>query len=375
VKISNETKVGILATFAIVIVIFGINFMRGTNIFSRNVTYYAKFRDVTGLAASNAVMLYGVKVGQIDALKFLQFNPTDTLISARLDSMVKSLTYKAVGEQVKSKRDSLNLEIARLKDSSNKFKARVEVKFHVYGNVYFPANSIVKIKSELLAGKSLEIVPGNSKMYAQRNDTLKGRVELTLPEELSQTVAPIKNKVEALVTSIDTVVTSLNEIFNDKTKRDLKNAFASIGPTIQNIENTTLSISSFLSSEQGRFHNILLNIDKIGQNVANYNTSLTRIIDNLAGMTDTVRALNFKQTITNVNSTLTSVNEVLQKIKSGQGSLGKLVNDDKLYYDLVSATRNFDKLVYDFKNNPNKYLAPLGKKQRNPEPYKKDTAR
>jgi phospholipid/cholesterol/gamma-HCH transport system substrate-binding protein len=375
VNISNETKVGIVATFAIVIMIFGINFLKGTNIFSSNITYYARFKDVTGLATSNPVVLYGVKVGQVDELHFLPFNPHDTIISNTLDSSIRILTAQAIKEQDSGLRNRLNHEIVKLKDSSNQYKLRVQVKFHVSGSVDFPSNSVVKIKSELLAGKSLEIIPGSSKTYARKNDILKGAVELTLPEELNQTVAPIKNKVEALVTSIDTVVTSLNEIFNEKTKRDLRNAFASIGPTIQNIESTTLNISTFLSSEQARFHNILLNIDKIGQNVANYNASLTRIIDNVASMTDTVRAMNIKKTITELNNTLASVNDLLVNVKSGKGTIGKLVNDDKLYYDLVSATRNFDKLIYDFKSNPNKYLAPLGRRPRNPEPYKKDTAR
>jgi phospholipid/cholesterol/gamma-HCH transport system substrate-binding protein len=375
VKISNETKVGILATFAIILVVFGISFMRGTNIFSRNVSYYAKFRDVGGLAASNAVMLYGVKIGQVDELHFLKISAQDTMIIHRLDTALRSVSQMAMVQEDKHKKDSLNTEINRLQNAIDKIKQRVEVKFHVYGNVQFPENSIVKIKSDLLGSKTLEIVPGNAQAYAKKNDTLKGAVELTLPEELTRTVAPIKNKVEALVTSIDTVVTSLNEIFNDKTKRDLRNAFASIGPTIKNIESTTLSISTFLSSEQGRFHSILLNIDKIGQNIQSYNTSITRTIENIAAMTDTVRAMNFKKTISDINASITNVNDLLQKIKSGQGTIGKLVTDDKLYYDLVSATRSFDKMMYDLKTNPNKYFAPLGKKPVKPAPYKPDTAR
>jgi len=329
VKINNETKVGILATFAIVIVILGVNFLKGNNVFTTNVTLYAKFKDVGGLSASNTVMLYGVKIGQVDQLDFLQNQPN-----------------------------------------------RVQVKFHVYRNVSFPVNSIAKINSDLLGAKTLEIVPGNATTFVKSSDTLVGAVEPSLPEALSKTVSPIKNKVEALVSSIDTIVLSINEVLNEKTKKDLKGAVASIGPTIRNIETTTESLSNFITSETGRFHDIINNIDKISKNVSSYNASITKAIDNIASMTDTIRAMNLTKTIKETTKAITNVNDLLDKVKSGQGTLGKLVTDDKLYYDLVSATRNIDKLVYDLKVNPHKYLAPLGKRSSGKvEPYKVDTAK
>lgn len=374
-KISNETKVGILATFAIVIVVLGVNFLRGNNLFSKSVTYYAKFKDVGGLSASNPVMLYGVKIGQVDGLNFINIGLQDTMVLLKMDADVKELGKQFRGATSQSQKDSLNRLMNDIKNRVDKLSVRVEVRFHVDGDVHFPANSIAKINSELLGSKTLEIVPGNSKMLAAKSDTLKGAVELSLPEALSKTVSPIKDKVETLVSSIDTVVNSLNDIFNDQTKKDLKRAFSSIGPTIKNIENTTAGISSFMTSEEGRFRDIIVNLDKISQNVNSYNGPITRIIDNLAGMTDTVRALNFKKTITDANNSIASINEILTNVKNGNGTIGKLLKDDKLYYDLVSATRHFDQFIFDLKNNPRKYLAPLGKTNKSPAPYAVDTAK
>jgi phospholipid/cholesterol/gamma-HCH transport system substrate-binding protein len=380
VKISNETRVGILATFAITIIIVGVNFLRGNNVFSRDVRYYAKFTDVGGLASSNAVMLYGVKIGQVDALSFITLRPEDSVVRNSLEAQAMELTRRLGNRHLTLRadsiaRDSMGRALRVIKEKIDKYEQRVEVKFHVYGNVEFPSNSVAKIKSDLLGAKTLEIVPGNAKTFAHKNDTLIGAVELTLTEELSKTVSPIKDRVSALVGSIDTVVTSLNEIFNDKTIRDLKSAVSSIPPTIKNIENTTAGLNTLVGTESARIHSILINIDKISQNVTSYSTSINKVLDNMGSVTDSLRAINFKKTITEATTTINTINEILLKVKSGQGTLGKLVNDDKLYQDLVSATRNVDKLVYDLKMNPNKYFAPLGRRERKPLPYKPDTAK
>ena len=374
-KISNETRVGILATFAIVIVILGINFLRGKSVFSRNVVFYAKYHDVVGLAASNPVMLYGVKVGQVDQLVFLKVSPTDTTIRYGLEMKIKDLTKQLFAAQSASQKDSIQKAIATCNRNLGPYTERVEVRFHVFGDVQFPANSSAKINSDLLGGKTLEIVPGNATAFAKANDTLTGLIEPSLTEALSKTVSPIKDKVETLVSSIDTVVNSLNDVFNDKTKNDLRGSFAAIKPTIQNIEDATATLKTFVGDETGRMHDIMANIDKITHDFTTYHTALSRGIDNFASISDTLRAMNLKKTITETTNAITSVNDLLQKVKSGDGTLGKLVNDDKLYNDLVSATKNMDKLVSDIKANPHKYFAPLGKRPSKPEVYKMDTAR
>lgn len=374
-KISNETRVGILAAFAIVIVILGINFLKGRSVFSRDMYFYAKFHDVGGLAASNPVMLYGVKIGQVDRLTFLKATPVDTTIRYNLEVELKSLNQKLASSSNAVQKDSIQKQIVSYSKNLDHYTQRVEVKFHVYGDVEFPANSSAKINSDLLGSKTLEIVPGNAVMVAKANDTLAGLIEPSLSEALSKTVSPIKDKVETLVSSIDTVVNSMNDVFNDKTKNDLKGSFAAIKPTVQNIEEATAKLNVFVGDETGRMHDIIANIDKITHDFTQYHTALSRGIDNFASISDTLRAMNLKRTITETTTAISSVNDLLQKVKNGNGTLGKLVSDDKLYYNLVSATKNMDKLVSDIKANPHKYFAPLGKKPGKPEVYKMDTAK
>lgn len=315
-KISNETKVGILATFAIVIVILGVNFLKGKNVFSRNVILFAKYTDAQNLQASNPVIMHGFQIGQVDELELI-------------------------------KEDTLH----------------VMVKFHIYGDVEVPKNSVAKIiSSDLLGSKALEIlpgdparVPGEDKMVS-RNDTLQGEVEISLTESVNKVVAPVKEKVERLISSVDTIMTGLNEVFDENTKQGLRMSFSSIKGSLENLESTTKSMDEFINDETGRLRGIMINVELISANIKNNNAAITRAIENFAAISDSVRAGNLRQTLTEANQVVAEINQIVAGIQKGEGSLGKLVKDDKLYANLEKASNNLDKLVVDLKANPGRYI-------------------
>ncbi|MGZ5242738.1 MAG: MlaD family protein [Bacteroidia bacterium] len=311
-KISNETKVGILATFAIVIVILGVNFLKGKNVFSRNINLYAKYASVDGLAVSNPVIMYGLKVGQVDALELLEVPEGDK---------------------------------------------RIIIKFHIYGDIQIADNTIAKIiSSDLLGSKAVELIPGNGKELVSRNDTLPGEVELSLSQSISKVVAPVQEKIEKLVGSVDTIVSGLNSVFNETTQNDLRMSFSSIKGTLGNVEGTTQTLDEFVNSETGRLRTILINVNSISENIKNNNVAITRAIENFSGISDSLRSANLKQTLMEANVAVTKFSAIVSKIERGEGSVGLLMNDDKLYENLRNASKNLDKLVIDLKANPGRYI-------------------
>jgi phospholipid/cholesterol/gamma-HCH transport system substrate-binding protein len=310
VKVSNETKVGILATFAIVIVILGVNFLKGKNVFSKNIILYAKYPDVQNLSPSNPVILHGVQVGQVDAQELI-----------------------IEGEN------------------------RVLVKFHIAGDVKIPNNSTAKIiSSDLLGSKALVILPGNGMDIAARGDTLRGEVEVSLTESISKVVAPVQKKVEKLIGSVDTIMTGLNEVFNADTRETLRQSFTSIKGSLTNLEATTGTLNTFIEDETGRIKDVVSDVQKISENLKNNNAAITRAIENFASISDSLRAANLKQTLAQVNDVVTQVNTLVEGIQKGDGSLGKLLKDDKLYANLEKASDKLDKLVADLKANPGRYV-------------------
>ena len=69
-KLTKEIKIALVAIVGILIMYFGINFLKGMNLFSTNNTYYMTFDDIQGLGASTPIYADGYKVGTVDGLEY-----------------------------------------------------------------------------------------------------------------------------------------------------------------------------------------------------------------------------------------------------------------------------------------------------------------
>ena len=332
-KISNETKVGVLASITIVLIILGVNFLKGNELFSKSTVLYIKLPNTGGINAANAVMLYGVKIGQVDKTELLNEKTNKTLVT-----------------------------------------------FHISPKVKIPANSIVKVASGsgLLEGRVLEIIEGNAKSFASSKDTLQGQIELSLTESISATVAPVKQKVEKLLTSVDTVLGSLNNILDKDATTNLRASFSSLRATLANVESATGKIKEMVDDNLSvKFTAIMSSVQHITDNINSYNGKISHAIDNFSAMSDSLRAMNLKKTIDNANNVINNINSLLTKADKGEGSLGMLLNDKALYKNLRNASANLDKLIYDMKANPERYvtfsIVHINKKK--PAKYAADTAK
>lgn len=64
-KLNNETKVGILAIVAILVLILGFNFLKGSSVFSKAPVLYAEFSNIGTLQKSNTVKINGLDIGTV----------------------------------------------------------------------------------------------------------------------------------------------------------------------------------------------------------------------------------------------------------------------------------------------------------------------
>ena len=69
-KLTKEIKIALVAVVGILIMYFGINFLKGINLFSTNNAYYMTFDNIQGLGASTPIYADGYKVGTVDAISY-----------------------------------------------------------------------------------------------------------------------------------------------------------------------------------------------------------------------------------------------------------------------------------------------------------------
>jgi len=303
-KIKNETKVGILAAFAIALLIIGYNFLKGNSIFSNETTLYAKYTRVDGLSVSKPILINGYQIGRVAKL---ELQPDGSIIAT----------------------------------------LSVNSKYEI------PENSIARLEgTDLLGSKAIVMSLGNSKKMAEDGYTLNANVEKGLMEQ----VQPVQKKAELIISKMDSILSSVNSILNPNFQKNVDKSFNSIAGTLASLETTSKKVDGLVGSESARIAAIFKNVEGITANLNNNNQKISDILTNINTVTDKFAAANFKQTLDNANNAIADLQSVISGIKDGKGSLGLLLNDDKMYQNLNSASKNLDELMIDLKANPKRYV-------------------
>lgn len=303
-KLSNETKVGAITSIAIAMLIIGYSFLRGNDIFSSDNMYYTEYDNVDGLTTSKPVLVNGYQIGRVSKMYLLS-------------------------------------------------NGKIRTEFKIKSDYEIPSNTIARIVSESILGSKVIVFDlGNSKTYANNGDPLQSDVQANLMEK----VEPLQNKVEHLVVKLDSVLSAVNTALDDEFQRDFKSSLRSISVSLSNMEKITIDVENLMGSERARLAKIMQNLESITTNFKNNQSNINAILANLDNLTEDLSKAEIRETIDNASKAMQDVQAITDKINRGDGSIGLLINDDKLYNNLNNASDNLNQLIYDVKNNPGKYL-------------------
>jgi phospholipid/cholesterol/gamma-HCH transport system substrate-binding protein len=309
-KLSREFKIGLIFVLATAVLIWGFSFLKNKNILYKERVFVAVYQHVNGLETSNPIYINGVKVGQVGKV---YFDPR------------------------------MNGDIIVQMVFTDKFP--------------IPANSTARIFSEdLMGSKAIEILLGAGPEFAQSGDTLKTDIETSLKDAVNQQILPLKLKAEDLLSSLDTMVVAIKGVFNKDIREDLTASIKSIRATMSNLESTTHNLDTLVYAESGRLSSILYNIDMITRNLNNNSGEVSRILGNLANLSDTLAQANISGILGNLDKTVSDLSIVMSKIEKGEGTMGMLINDDQLYKQLEKSASDLNLLLEDIRLNPKRYV-------------------
>jgi phospholipid/cholesterol/gamma-HCH transport system substrate-binding protein len=155
-------------------------------------------------------------------------------------------------------------------------------------------------------------------------------------------------KADSLSDGLQTLLTNVNNILDEDLDRSLKGS-------LSNVESLTGEFRVTLQQERSRINRTLANLDSLLITAQNISSSeRDKISATMANMEKASARLD--EMITEFQGATTSLTAIMQKVERGEGTLGKLVNDDKLYTDMNRLMVNLDGLVVDLKENPKRYL-------------------
>jgi len=322
-KNKKEFLIGFVATVTLLVFYWGFNFLKGQDIFSKDRTFIVVYNKISGLNVSNPVVVNGYKIGRVSDIYFMPDDP----------------------------------------------QAHIVVEMKISSDINIPKNSMARITSDFLGVNTIEIRLGDGSEMAVSGDTLSGMIATTLQEEFSQQLLPFKVKAEKMMASMDSVLEGIRYIFNRETQDNLGRAIKSIEVTFKNMENASAEFDKMMIEERVRIRNLMDNAVDITQNLADNSEEINNIIDNFSQISDTLARVDFVKTMQDVDSALVSFNGVMEKINRGEGTIGQLVHNDTLYFELEAASRELHELLEDMKLHPNRYVKVSVFGGKNNDPY------
>ena len=284
----KEVKIGIYAIVIILAAWAGIRFLSGADIFGRNRTYTAHYEQVNGLQEAAAVVLRGVKIGQVTDIE-------------------------------------INTE-----------KGGVDVRMSVDSHYDIPVNSqAMMFSAGLMGGKSIEIVLGDAAEMLKNGDTIDGGSTPDMFEAIGSELGDIKVRVTALLDNLNNTVTGVDSLIDNNAKN--------ITAAISNLQKIMADLER---------SNIVANVDGICASLNNTMPKIEGMVTDLQSVTASLRE---NESGKKLATAVAEVNALLAKLNSGNGTVGKLVADEKLYTQLAEASQNLSALLADLKENPSRY--------------------
>lgn len=282
-RITKEVKIAFVAIASLVILFFGLQFLKGLNIFTNEDTYYVEFEDIRGLTKTSAIFADGYKIGSVTNLQFDYGKGKKTIATIKIDN-----------------------------------------------NMRIPMGTTAEIESDLLGNISVNLLlTNNFRERMNPGDTLIGRKHVGAIDKVSDMVPAI----ERMLPKLDSIMSSLNTLLADpsltNTLRNAEDITANLTKTTQEMNTLMSTVNKDLPRLMEHTTNTMENADKITSSLANidFENTMRRVDATLANVYAMTESLNNKQgtlglllhdpsLYNNLTTTINSADSLLIDLKS-----------------------------------------------------------
>jgi phospholipid/cholesterol/gamma-HCH transport system substrate-binding protein len=307
--IKKEIKIGIVTIVSLLVLGWGLNYLKGHNVLKGGIEYYGVYSNVSGLNEANPIYYRGLKIGSV---RNIDLHPTQ--------------------------------------------KDKLLVTFNIVKDISFAKNSVAKIYSlDLMGTKGVELVQGDSKELLQPGDTIRTYVLGDFIDQLSIEVLPLKEKTEKLIVNFDSLILNINNLFTGDNKRNIVGSIEKLNTSMNNFSRLSDNLANSFE-EGGQYNDMVKRIDSLLIALNRQTPYLDTTFINLAGFTKKLNDIKLDLTLKELNKSLQQATTMLEGINESDGSMGMLLNDKELYYNLVDASANLNRLLLDVRQQPKKYV-------------------
>lgn len=296
-KITREIKIALTAIAAGVLLFLGINFLKGINVFESSNSYYVKFKDIKGLAVSNAVYANGYPVGIVRDIDYNYSDNNGVVVRIELDQ-----------------------------------------------DMTVPKGTLAELEVALMGGVTMNLILGpNPTAIVAPHDTIAGGVHQGAMEQATAMMPA----VQQLLPKVDSILTNLNRL---TASAELQQTLANTAVITENLKRTTTRLDGLMAHDVPQ---MMAHLNRTAGNAATLSGNLAKVdvektMNNVNGTLTDVRQLTHQ-----LNSTM---GDLQTKMNSKSNTLGAFLNDRTLFDNLNRTVSNADSLLYDLRKSPKRYV-------------------
>lgn len=297
-KYSKEVKIGVFVVSVLVVSFFVINYLRGKDIFNKEIELVSRYDNVEGLVPSAPVFIKGYKAGKVAEVEY------------------------------QPETDDFKVTCSVMKE----FRIPSDSKMTIYA-------------VDLMGGKGVKIDLGVSETLVADGSELAPAKEAGLLDGLAAGVGPLLSKLGNTLDSLSVTVAGVNAMLSESNQ-------AAISNTIAHLERTMKSVNGIASTIDGKSAELVALVD----NLASLSAKFSSIADKADGAMTGVSSIVTKIDETDIAGLVSSFKNLLEKINDPDGTVGKLLVDGSVYDSVDELLNDVDSLIKKIEENPKKYI-------------------
>lgn len=284
--------IGVSAVVALAILVFGINYLKGINLFHSANYYFAVYDNVTGLAVSAPVTANGFKVGQVREMKYMYDDPGHVRVELALDSDLK-----------------------------------------------ITEGTVAVLGTDLLGTASITLEIPLTDNYLPKGSTLTSRQNSGLMDNVSGELMP---GIVGMMPKIDSLLVAVTNVVSDP----------ALAAAVKRLD----AITADLNVMSANIAKATRPLPGVMDNAAVVASNLNHMSQSLDSLSTELKGLPLDSTMANVVALTDNLKQITEKLQTTDSSLGMLVNDPGLYNSLNNTVASLDSLITDVKARPKRYL-------------------
>lgn len=289
----KEITIGLCVVIALAVLYFGIEFLKGVNLFKPANYYTALYTDVAGLQKSAPVTLNGLKVGQVSAISYQYDNPGHVKVEMSLDK-----------------------------------------------NLRIPQGSKAVISQDLLGTASVVLDMAHTQQFQPVGSELQGETATGLMGAVGDKLMP---SAESVFNKVDTLLTTLNALA----------ANPAVAASVNRLDAITLNIDRTIR----QLNTAVATLPSTASNINNVSADLATMTGDLAEFSGKINNIPVDSLASNLTTLSANLRQLSVELNNPNSTLGALTHDRQLYNNLNAAAASLASLLIDVKRNPKRYIS------------------